>query len=104
MWLEFLRLLLGLKKGGRLKKREIRFVVPENIYNRIKAFADEYGEPVGPCCRRLTLDRLTALEAIEAQKSIPAMTEMISRMLSCDPEQMDPSTIKALKAVIDASE
>ena len=52
-----------------MKKYEIRFLLTEEVYRRVKARADRYAEPVGCYARHILLDRVEALETAETRKS-----------------------------------
>lgn len=60
---------VGEMSKEKVKKREVRFIVPEEFYVLVKKYADRRFECVGPFVRGILSDCINSLEAEESRKS-----------------------------------
>lgn len=88
-------------------KREIRFLVPQDYFDRVKGYADECGESVASFVRQIVYDRLTALDTVRLGKSTPDMMRMMEAMMSMDSDdggKVAPVVLEVMKTIASDSD
>ncbi|MCI5221398.1 MAG: hypothetical protein D3924_01625 [Candidatus Electrothrix sp. AR4] len=64
--------------SDKVKKNEIRFVVSDQMYEKVNGWADEYGETVGSFVRHILIRYLVTHEKIDAQNSAPSIQKLLN--------------------------
>ncbi len=88
-------------------KREIRFLVPHDYFDRVKGYADECGESVASFVRQIVYDRLAALDSVSLSKSTPDLMRMMEAMVSMDSDdgkKVAPVVLEIMKTIASDSD
>ena len=63
-------------------KKEIRIIVPEEVFFRVKAQADEYGQKISAWCLQSIMEKVVSLEKSDISRKSLSILENLQKMES----------------------
>ena len=61
-------------------KKEIRIVVPEEVFDRVKAQADQYGQKMSAWALQAIMEKVVALEKTDLSRKSLSILENLQKM------------------------